>query len=287
MNRLSKEERATILGCLVEGNSIRATCRLTGAAKGTAIKLLADIGAACADFHDKHVRNLSCRRIQCDEIWSFCYSKEANVPQDLKGQFGFGDVWTWTALDADFKLIVSYGVDRRDPDAAQAFIHDLRGRLAHRVQLSTDGYKPYLSAVTNHFGDDVDYGMLVKIYSAPTGAQRECCGAQKRRKIGLPARDKISTSFVERQNLTMRMGMRRFTRLTNGFSKKVANLHHAVALHFMHYNFCRTHQSLKVTPAMAARVTDHPWTLEDIASLLDQGYANEAEKSATENAFSN
>jgi len=282
MNRLSIPERAKILACLVEGNSIRATCRMTSAAKGTVIKLLADVGAACAEYHDKHVRNLICKQIQCDEIWSFCYSKEANVPHELKGQFGFGDVWTWTAIDADSKLIVSYGVDRRDPDAAQAFIHDLCTRLATRVQLTTDGFKPYLKAIKSSFGNEIDYGMLVKIYSEPPGGPQarryspgQCCGAQTRRKIGYPARDKISTSYVERQNLTMRMGMRRFTRLTNAFSKKVANLHHAVALHFMYYNFCRVHQTLKVTPAMEARITDYAWSIEEIAALTDSAKTTE------------
>jgi len=285
MNRLSKEERAKILSCLVEGNSIRATCRMTGAAKGTVIKLLADVGAACAEYHDKHFRNLTCKQIQCDEIWSFCYSKEANVPAELRGHFGFGDVWTWTAIDADTKLIVSYGVDRRDWDAARTFIHNLRQRLATRVQLSTDGYRPYLTAIKESFGDDVDYGILIKVYTDPMGTPQErrysagvCCGLKKSRKIGLPARDKITTAHVERNNLTMRMGMRRFTRLTNGFSKKVANLNHAIALHFMYYNFCRVHQTLRVTPAMAARLTDYVWTLEEIAALTD-GHNLEMEKS--------
>jgi IS1 family transposase len=276
MNRLNIEERAKILGCLVEGNSIRATARLTDTDKKTVLRLLADVGAACADYHDKHVRNIVTKRIQCDEIWSFCYSKEANVPAELKGNFGFGDVWTWTALDSDTKLIVQYAVDRRDVDAARTFMHNLVRRLAVRVQLTTDGHKPYLVAVKEAFGDQIDYGQLIKIYTDPMGGQQErrysggvCCGAEKRRKIGLPSRHAISTSHVERSNLTMRMSMRRFTRLTNGFSKKVANLHHAVALHFMYYNFCRAHQTLKgITPAMAARMTDRPWSLEDIAGLV-------------------
>jgi len=249
---------------------------MTNTDKKTVLRLLADVGAACAEYHDKHFRNLTCKRIQCDEIWSFCYSKQANVPDKLKGQFGFGDVWTWTALDADTKLIVSYGVDRRDADAARTFIHNLSARLATRVQLTTDGFRHYLMAVKESFGQELDYGMLVTIYANPPGGPQEwrsspgqCCGAQTRRKIGYPARDKISTSYVERQNLTMRMSMRRFTRLTNAFSKKVANLQHAVALHFMHYNFCRIHQSLRITPAMAARVTDYVWSLEEIAALTD------------------
>ena len=277
MNRLSLEDRAKVLSCLVEGNSIRATCRMTAAAKGTVIKLLADAGKACAEYHDKHVRNLQSKRVQCDKIWSFCYAKEANVPDHCKGQFGFGDVWTWTALCADSKLIISYGIDRRDEEAAQAFIHDLRSRLANRVQLTTDGHKVYLTAVANSFGTEVDYAMLVKIYGTPYGNEHErrystaeCCGTRKHKKIGYPARDKISTSFAERQNLTMRMSMRRFTRLTNAFSKKVENLSHAVALHFMYYNFCRIHQTLRVTPAMEARLADYVWSLEEVAALADK-----------------
>lgn len=276
MNRLSIEERAKILSCLVEGNSIRATCRMTGAAKGTVIKLLADVGRGCAEYHDKHVRNVPSHRVQCDEIWSFCYAKEANVPEQFRGQFGFGDVYTWTALCADTKLIVSYAVDRRSEEAAHTFAYDLRTRLANRVQLTTDGHKAYLTAIAKAFGRDVDYAMLQKIYRTPLGATKaperryspgECCGIKKARKIGNPNPDAVSTSFVERQNLTMRMCMRRFTRLTNAFSKKVANLNHAVALHFMHYNFVRKHQTLGTTPAIQAGLTDHAWNLNEIAAL--------------------
>jgi len=276
MNRLEVKDRARILGCLVEGNSIRATCRMTGAAKGTVIKLLTDVGAACKVYHDAVMRNLPCKRVQCDEIWSFCYAKQKNVPDELKGRFGFGDVYTWTALCADTKLIASYRVDRRDEEAAHAFINDLAGRLANRVQLTTDGHKAYIVAVEDAFGADVDYGMLVKLYGVPVGEGNErryspsdCTGTQKRRIIGMPDVKQVSTSFVERQNLTMRMSMRRFTRLTNGFSKKVENLSHAIALHFMYYNFCRIHQTLRVTPAMEAGISDHVWSLEEIAALVD------------------
>ncbi len=276
MNRLNVKERANILGCLVEGNSIRATCRMTGAAKGTVLKLLANAGAACLAYHQTVVRNLTCKRIQCDEIWSFCYSKEKNVPADCKGVLGFGDVWTWTALCADTKLIVSYHVGMREiPDAMQ-LMDDLRSRLANRVQLTTDGHKAYLVAVNEAFGGDVDYAMLVKLYGEPKGegnerrySAGECCGTRKRRISGHPAKGGVSTSYVERQNLTMRMSMRRFTRLTNAFSKKVENLGHAVALHFMFYNFGRIHQTLRVTPAMEAGLTDHVWSLEEIAALAD------------------
>jgi len=275
MNKLGLKERAQILGCLVEGNSIRATCRMTGAAKGTVIKLLADVGDACKRYHDAHVFMLESKRIQCDEIWSFCGMKEKNVPEDMKGVFGIGDVWTWTAIDADSKLIVSYMIGDRTDVTAGKFIDDLCKRLANRVQLTTDGHRPYLTAIPQSFGNNIDYGMLKKIYSAPPGSGTgryspgECCGAEKRKIIGKPAPAGISTSYVERQNLTMRMSMRRFTRLTNAFSKKVENLGHAVALHFMFYNYGRVHQTLRVTPAMQAGIADHVWTLEEIAALAD------------------
>ena len=276
MNRLSTQERAQILNCLVEGNSIRATCRMTGRDKGAVLKLLADVGAACKRFHDARVMMIETKRIQCDEIWSFCYAKDKNIPEDMKGVFGVGDVWTWTAIDADTKLMVSYNVDRRDERAARRFMEDLASRLASRVQLTTDGLRVYLTAVPQAFGKGIDYGMVNKIYSQPKGGTAgryspgECCGMTRTEVIGRPIVRAISTSYVERQNLTMRMGMRRFTRLTNGFSKKVENLGHAVALHFMFYNFGRVHQSLRVTPAMQAGLTDHVWTLEEIAALADQ-----------------
>jgi IS1 family transposase len=277
MNRLDTKERARIIGCLVEGNSIRATCRMTGAAKGTVIKLLADVGAACKRFHDERVRNVPSKRVQCDEIWSFCYAKQKNVPEDFAGTFGYGDVWTWTALDADSKLMVAYSVAGRDATSANNFVRDLAGRLSNRVQLTTDAYRMYLVAVDKAFGGDIDYAMLEKKYSSPHGKESatryspgECCGTYKRKISGNPDKREISTSHVERQNLTMRMSMRRFTRLTNAFSKKVENLGHAVALHFMFYNFARIHQSLRVTPAMEAGLSDHVWSLEEIAGLVDQ-----------------
>jgi IS1 family transposase len=276
MNRLSTEERAKILGCLVEGNSIRATCRMTGRDKGAVLKLLGDVGAACKAYHDKHVRNVKSQRVQADEIWSFCYSKQKNVPADCKGVFGFGDVWTWTAICADSKLMVSYMIGSRNIEDAMRFMDDLRGRLANRIQLTTDGHRAYYVAVDEAFGGDVDYAMLHKIYSEPKGNPNErrysggeCCGIDKRKVCGNPVKKDISTSFVERQNLTMRMSMRRFTRLTNAFSKKVENLGHAVALHFMFYNYGRIHQTLRVTPAMQAGLTDHVWSLEEIAALAD------------------
>jgi len=279
MNRLSLKRRTEVIAALVEGNSIRATCRMTGTAKGTTIRLLASVGAACDKYQQEHLRNLSCRRIQCDEVWSFCHAKEKNVPDEFKGQFGYGDIWTWTAICADSKLVPSWLVGKRDLEYAQAFIADLATRLSHRVQLTTDGHKVYLEAVENGFGADIDYAMLIKLYGAePEGGKRyspaRCIGTESRVIQGNPDTKHISTSYVERNNLTMRMSMRRFTRLTNAFSKKVENLEYAVALHFMYYNFCRVHQSLTprgsygVTPAMAVEVSDHIWTIEEIVSLI-------------------
>jgi IS1 family transposase len=246
---------------------------MTGVAKGTILTLLADVGTACAEFHNRTVRGVKSRRIQCDEIWQFCYAKAKNVPADKKGQFGYGDTWTWTAVDADTKLTISYLVGTRDAGSAHEFMHDLAGRLANRVQLTTDGHKVYLNAVEDAFGADIDYAMLVKLYGAPQEAERRyspavCLGAMAATITGKPDRDYVSTSYVERANLTMRMSMRRFTRLTNAFSKKVDNLRHAVALYAVHYNFCRIHQTLRVTPAMEAGLTLKLWSVEDIARLL-------------------
>ena len=275
MNRLTLERRAQILSCLVEGNSIRATCRMTGAAKNTVVKLLCDVGAACAEYQDKTLRNLSCKRVQVDEIWSFCYAKQRNLPPELKGVPGYGDVWTWVALCADTKLAVSWLVGGRDAEYANVFIDDVAQRLGNRVQLTSDGHGAYLDAVKGAFGSDVDFATLIKMYGPAPEAQRRysppvCVGARKDRVIGKPDPKHVSTSYVERQNLTMRMSMRRFTRLTNAFSKKIENLAHAVSLHFMHYNFVRIHQSLRVTPAMAAGVTDRLWELADIVRIVDE-----------------
>jgi IS1 family transposase len=275
MNRTSTEKRAQIINCLVEGNSIRATVRLTGAAKNTVVKLLVDLGRACTEYQDKVFRNLNCKRIQCDEIWSFCYAKDKNVPEAMRNQPGVGSVWTWTALDPDTKLIPCWFVSRRDAGAANHFMHDLAGRLAHRVQLTTDGHRPYLTAVEDAFGAEIDYAMLVKIYGAERAGEAryspaQCMGARKATITGSPDKAHISTSHTERQNLSMRMGMRRFTRLTNAFSKKVENHEHMVALYFMHYNFCRIHQTLRVTPAMQAGISNHVWSLEEIVNLLDK-----------------
>ena len=275
MNRLPIEKRAQIIGLLVEGMSMRAVTRLTGVSINTVTKLLEDVGIAAGLYQAQVMVNLTCKRVQCDEIWAFCYSKEKNVSEENKGVLGHGDVYTWTAIDADTKLIASYMVGKRDASYAAEFISDLASRLTNRVQLTTDGHHAYLEAVEKSLAGQVDYAMLVKTYGpGPVGDQRryspsEFTGAETRVISGNPEELHVSTSYVERQNLTMRMGMRRFTRLTNGFSKKVQNLEHAVALHFLHYNFARIHKTLRVTPAMAAGISDHVWSLEEIAALTD------------------
>jgi len=273
MNKLSNEKRSQVIAALVEGNSIRAACRMTGVAKGTVLTLLADVGRACAEFHDRTIRNVKSCRIQCDEIWSFCYAKEKNVPKEMQGKFGVGDVYTWTAIDADTKLAISWLVGKRNARYANAFIADLAGRLASRVQLTSDGYRIYLDAVEGAFGCDVDYATLVKLYGEDRSEEvrygpAKCIGAQAAIITGRPDPRHISTSYVERQNLTMRMSMRRFTRLTNAFSKKLENLMHAVALHFMYYNFCRIHQTLRVTPAMEAGIANCVWTVEEMLERI-------------------
>jgi IS1 family transposase len=278
MNKLNTAKRTQAVAALVEGNSIRATCRMTGIAKGTALSLLVNLGAACEQYQDRELRSLKTKRVQVDEIWSFCYAKAKNVPKDHAGEWGYGDVWTWTALDADSKLVPSWAVGRRDGYTAAAFIRDLADRLATRVQLTSDGYRPYLEAVEGAFGNAIDYAMLVKMYEGDPGkhasaqtrySPAKCTGSVKQPITGAPVHEHISTSYVERQNLTMRMSMRRFTRLTNAFSKKVDNLKAAVALHFMYYNFGRIHQTLRVTPAMEAGVSAHVWSIEEIVGLLD------------------
>jgi IS1 family transposase len=273
MNKLSIEKRARVIASLVEGNSIRSTVRMTGVAKGTVTRLLVDVGNACADFHGRTVRNVSAERVQCDEIWSFVGMKKKNVPVEKRRTFGVGDVWTWTALDADSKLMISWLVGDREIDCATAFMKDLASRLAKRVQLTTDGYGHYVHATEEAFGADVDFAQLIKVFRADPGAEARYSPPrfiriEEIQRAGNPDPDHISTSFVERQNLTMRMSMRRFTRLTNGFSKKVENHAAAIALHFVHYNFARIHQTLRVTPAMAAGLSDHAWTVEEIVGLL-------------------
>lgn len=274
MNVLPIEKRAQILHLLVEGMSMRATSRIADVSINTVTKLLVDAGTACLEFQDEAIRNIKSKRVQCDEIWSFCQSKEKNVAEENKGALGYGDCYTWTAIDADSKLAISWLVGRRDVEYAEAFMADLASRLADRIQLTTDGYGPYINAIEKMFGGAIDYAMLVKIYEGQdqTGQRRYSPAgfvrADKRRINGDPDFKEVSTSYVERQNLTMRMGMRRFTRLTNGFSKKVENLQFAVALHFMHYNFGRIHKTLRVTPAMEAGIADHVWSMEEIAGLV-------------------
>jgi len=278
MNQVPILKRAQILGLLVEGNSISATCRITGAAKMTVLKLLADVGEACAKYQDENLVNLPCKRVQCDEIWAFVGAKKKNVRPEHKGIFGVGDVWTWTALCADTKLMCSWMVGTRGAKAAEAFLADLYPRLARRVQLTTDGHKVYADAVEDVFGTDVDYAMLVKVYGdddPKRNADRkyspsEFVCATKEVKIGDPDLRHVSTSYVERSNLTLRMSCRRFTRLTNAFSKKVENHAHAIALHFMYYNFGRVHKTLRVTPAMESGISDHIWSLEEIAALVPE-----------------
>jgi len=277
MNRLPQAKRVQVVKALVEGNSIRSTVRMTGVAKNTVSKLLVELADACAQYQDDTLRGLTCRRVEADEIWAFCYAKEANVPEERKGEFGYGDIWTWVAMDADTKLIIYTLVGERDTPTAIEFMTEVRERVANRTQLTTDGLVCYLTAVEEAFGADVDYGQLVKVYGTNPDSERRYSPsrfitAERRMVSGSPDAATVTTSHVERQNLTMRMSMRRFTRLTNGFSKKAENLVASVNLHQMHYNFARPHKSLADpyprSPAMAAKVADHVWKVEEIVGLL-------------------
>ena len=270
-----------VVGALVEGASINAICRMTGVAKHTVLKLLEDMGCACAAYHHRHVRGLRSRRIQCDEIWQFVGAKQKNATPEQKAA-GWGDAWTWVALDADTKLCISYLIGGRDTGWATDFAFDVRERVVGRPQITTDAHKPYLAAIEMAFGDNVDYAQMHKIYGASGDVEGRyspatCIGCDMKTVIGSPDYEHVSTSYVERQNLTMRMSMRRFTRLTNGFSKKIENHGHAIALHFMHYNFVRVHKTLRVTPAMEAGIADHVWSMEELVALLDE---NEVTKAA-------
>jgi IS1 family transposase len=273
MNRLNRERQAQVIAALVEGVSINAIVRLTGISKVTILKLLADAGPKCADYQDEKLRNLKCKRVQCDEIWAFCYAKDKNVPAEKRGQFGFGSIWTWVAIDADTKLVPSFLVGNRDVQSAHMFMQDLAHRIDSRIQLTTDGLRAYLVAVQGAFGLDVDFATLHKMYGIPAAGEGEgerrytppvCIGCKAQTVSGNPDPEHVSTSYIERQNLSMRMGMRRFTRLTNGFSKKIENHAYAIAVFYMHYNFCRIHKTLRVTPAMEAGLTDHVWTIEEM-----------------------
>jgi IS1 family transposase len=278
MNRLTTAKRRQIVACLVEGNSIRATCRMTGAAKGTVIKLLVDLGTCCSVHMDMNLRDLTCERVQVDEIWSFVYSKAKNVPETMRDDPGVGDVWTWTALDPDTKLVLSFRVGPRDLQEARLFMVDVAKRLSQRVQLTSDAFHIYGPAVRDAFDGDVDYAQLIKVYGRDETARKSgaakyspavCIGSHAETITGDPDKAHVSTSHVERLNLTTRMSVRRFTRLTNAFSKKVSNHAAAVALHFAFYNYCRVHQTLGTTPAVAAGVTDHTWTLDELIGLLE------------------
>lgn len=275
MNKLPLSKRVQILSMLCEGSSMRSIARVADVSINTVAKLLVDAGRFCERFHNEKVQNVRSARVQCDEIWSFCYAKARNAAVAKGALDHAGDVWTWTALDADSKLIVSWLVGGRDSDYALEFIDDLRGRLANRVQLTTDGHGAYLRAVDESFGIDVDYAQLVKLYgAAPEGAQgryspAQCVGARKMSVAGRPDPNHVSTSYVERSNLTMRMSMRRFTRLTNAFSKKLENHCHALALYFVWYNFVKMHKTLRMTPAMAAGIADRLWSMEDLALAID------------------
>jgi len=276
MNQLNADKRAQIVAALVEGNSIRTTVRMTGVSKNTIAKLLIELGSACSDYMNKHLVNLPCKRVQCDEVWSFLAAKQRNVTPELHERNPYaGDVWTWVAMDADTKLVCSWCVGGRDYTTVNLFIEDLKKRLANRIQLTTDGNRLYFHTIAGAFGDEIDYAVLMKLYGGnpQPGDTRyspaKCIGCEKHPKLGNPDPKHISTSFVERQNLTMRLHMRRFTRLTNAFSKKIEHHVASLAIHYMNYNFCRIHQTLRVTPAMAAGVTDQLWEVSDIVKLLD------------------
>jgi IS1 family transposase len=282
MNSLSTAKRTAVVRCLVEGNSIRATVRITGVAKNTVTKLLVDLGAACSEYQDRVLRDLSCRYLQGDEIWSFCNAKARNIPAEHRDDPAWGDQWTWTVIDRESKLIPTWFVGDRSSRSALIVMDDLRSRVSGHVQITTDGFHLYAEAVEAAFGPDVDYAQLIKVYGVDPDADHKyspakCLGAHAKRISGTPELAEVGTSHVERQNLTMRMGMRRFTRLTNAFSRKVENLAAAVSLHFMYYNFARAHMSLASpyprTPAMAAGVSDHAWKIEEIVALLSPGAA--------------
>lgn len=274
MNKLSTAKRVQIVKAMVEGNSLRSITRMVGVSINTVTKLLVDLGTACDAFHDEYVRNVPAKRVQADEIWSFCYARNANVPEEYKGVFGYGDLWTWVGQCADSKMVLSWHVGRRDAQTAYPFMHDLASRLTSRVQLTTDGLHAYLEATDSAFGTDIDYARLIKVYGSDPNAEKRytppvCVETKVEVVSGDPAIEHISTSYIERQNLQMRMSMRRFTRLTNGHSKKVENHLHALALHYVHYNFARTQKALGGTPAMAAGLALRPWSVEEIIGLLD------------------
>src|ERR1700723_1204654 len=291
MNRLSKDEQIRIVAALVEGNSIRSTSGTTGIARNTVTKLLVDLGQACMRFHYQYVRNLTVRRLQCDEIWAYIGAKAKNVSAQKK-EIGWGDVWTWVGIDADTKLVVSYLVGGRGADWAKDFMQDCADRIKNRVQITTDGHRAYRDAVEQAFGADVDYAQLHKIFGASLENETRyspavCIGCEMKQVSGKPDPQHVSTSYVERQNLTMRMHMRRFTRLTNGFSKKIDNHAYAVALHFMYCNFVRIHQTLRVTPAMEAVLCNHTWTIEELVEMGNSATPKSAKRGPYKREISN
>jgi IS1 family transposase len=278
MNKLSTAKRVAVLSALVEGCSVRSTVRLTGVAKGTILRLLAEVGEACARFQHETIRNIRARRVQIDEIWSFVGCKQKNVTPEKAATGVVGDVWTFVAIEAQTKLVLSWLIGERDGGCATEFLQDVAGRLATRIQLTTDGHHMYLSAVEDAFGMDIDYAMLQKVYGTDPQAEKRyspavCLGCKTETIMGTPNPKHVSTSYIERQNLTMRMSMRRFTRLTNAFSKKVENHAHSIALFYMHYNFVRVHQTTKVTPAMASGLASRVWSMEDIVALTESAAA--------------
>jgi IS1 family transposase len=289
MNQLSTAKRAQIIGALVEGNSINATCRMFGVGKHTVLRLLEQAGCACSAFHYHNVRGLRVRRLQCDEIWAFVGAKRKNVSPEKEAE-GWGDVWTWTAIDADTKLIVTYFVGDRSKGAAYEFMMDCAERIVGRPQITTDALRHYVTVIEDAFGADADYAQLHKLYGVATPDESRyspatCIGCDMKVVSGDPDPKHVSTSYVERQNLSMRMGMRRFTRLTNGFSKKFENHAHQIALYFFHYNFCRVHKTLRVTPAMEAGLADHVWTLEELCDLLPKANPSRIEKELVSEAL--
>lgn len=285
MNRMSEEKRAQVVAALVEGNSIRSTCRMTGCSKNSVIKLLADLGTVCAAYQSQAFRDLSCKRFQIDECWAFCYCKQKNLSSEKQGRFGYGDVWTFAAICDKSKLVPSWRIGTRDSITAGEFVQDLVNRLKNRVQITTDGHTMYLEAIEKAFGAGVDYAVLQKLYGSDPEAEKryspaQCIGTRRASIQGNPAREYVSTSYVERMNLTLRMGQRRYTRLTNGFSKKVENLAYSLAIFLMYYNFVRIHQSLRITPAMAAGVTNRLWSIKDMVALLELEERKEIEMGA-------